>query len=198
MTLFDIDKIHITPIASESNRKVDIIRDKFIELHSKRVASLYSDINSFPLDKEIIFIETYKAFNAFTFVLMFLKKYDVIDCLNIGSYSLSNRIINSLINYLLKGRIKEINITVSDTLSFRMPKIKDLCDHFALQNDNFNMFYTSTHKKITCVNIKSDFFVIEGSGNYNENSSREQYIFLNSKKIYDFRTFNLLNISDNA
>ena len=194
MSLFDLKTIQTRekPISDDTTRRVDIIRDRFIEFHSQRVGSLLKDIDKLPLQGEIIFIETYKAFNAFTFVLMFIKNFGTIDNLYIGSYSLSARIINSLFNYLQKGRIKKITITVSSTLSYRMPKIKDLCDSIALQNENFNMIYANTHKKITCVSCNAEHYVIEGSGNYNENSSREQYILLNSKKIYDFRKDNLL------
>ena len=31
-------------------------------------------------------------------------------------------------------------------------------------------------------------YVVEGSGNYGENAMEEQYVFLKSKKIYEFRS----------
>ena len=47
--------------------------------------------------------------------------------------------------------------------------------------------YAWTHAKI-CLLKTDDFdFVIEGSGNWSENAHFEQYVFANSKGLYDFR-----------
>ena len=37
------------------------------------------------------------------------------------------------------------------------------------------------------MSTESGYYVVEGSGNYGENAMEEQYVFLNNKKVYDFR-----------
>lgn len=45
-----------------------------------------------------------------------------------------------------------------------------------------------SHKKITCMETTGgEYYVVEGSGNYGENSMMEQYVFLRSKDVYEFR-----------
>ena len=52
---------------------------------------------------------------------------------------------------------------------------------------NIKVLYAWSHAKV-CIMKTHDFhFVIEGSGNWAENAHYEQYLFANSKGLYDFR-----------
>lgn len=69
-----------------------------------------------------------------------------------------------------------------------MPKVVDLME--SLQNQRTNeikLSYAWTHKKVICARIGDKYFVVEGSGNFSENSSEEQYMFTKSKLLYEFR-----------
>lgn len=47
--------------------------------------------------------------------------------------------------------------------------------------------FTWSHAKVAMLETKDDFFVIEGSGNWSENACYEQYVFANSKGLFNFR-----------
>ena len=42
------------------------------------------------------------------------------------------------------------------------------------------------HAKIICAKIKTDYYVVQGSGNLSRGGNIENYQFYNSKKLYDF------------
>ena len=68
-----------------------------------------------------------------------------------------------------------------------MPKVMDNLKSLALQRQNINVNFSWNHSKITLMQCGENYFVVEGSGNWSENSRNEQYIFLNSQSVFDFR-----------
>lgn len=81
----------------------------------------------------------------------------------------------------------DIHLHVSETLQFRMPKV--FARLVELQRCGvITLTYSWSHKKITCLDTPCGQFVVEGSGNYGENSMEEQYVFLKNKKVYEFRS----------
>ena len=107
----------------------------------------------------------------------------------VATYSTNERVINALLRYMDKGFIGTVHLHVSETLKFRMPliwsRLRQLCDDGII-----TLTYGWTHKKITCLETDSGCYVVEGSGNYGENALEEQYVFLKSKKVYEFRIGN--------
>ena len=81
----------------------------------------------------------------------------------------------------------DIHLHVSETLQFRMPKVFARLVELH-RGGVITLTYSWSHKKITCLDTPCGQFVVEGSGNYGENSMEEQYVFLKNKKVYEFRS----------
>ena len=152
-----------------------------------KVDSLKQLTRRLPRRGEIFFIETTKSFTAFTFIVHVLKAVGHIHHLYIATYSTNERIINALLRYRDRGQLESIHLHISETLRFRMPdiyqRLLDLRDEGILQ-----LTFAWTHKKVTCMDTPQGAFVVEGSGNYGENALEEQYIFIQSEKVYEFRS----------
>lgn len=174
----------------ESNSKALWV--KFDEMHVRKIASLKMLMGDLPEDNQIFFLETTNSFNAFTFIVYLLKYAGRIDELLIKTYSINRRILGSLTRRLQKNEISDVYLYIAESIRYRMPKVKDQLDTMVMQMDNFQVEYAWTHQKIICARIGSDHFVIEGSGNFSENTAEEQYIFLKSKLIYEFKTGHII------
>lgn len=140
-----------------------------------------------PEENEIFFIETKKSFTAFTFIVYVLKNAGRLEHLYIATYSTNERIINALLRWQEKGLIGTIHLHISETIKFRMPKIFTRLMDLA-EEGTIELSFAWSHKKITCMQTADGQFTVEGSGNYGENAMEEQYIFLRSKQIYEFRS----------
>lgn len=173
----------------ESNSKA--LRVKFDELHERKIASLKMLCGYLPEEGEIIFLETTNSFNAFTFIVYLLKHAGRIEELLIKTYSINRRILDSMSNRLRKNEIGDVCLYIAESIRYRMPKVKDQLDVMEREFENFQVEYAWTHQKIITAKIGDDYFVVEGSGNFSENTAEEQYIFLKSKRIYGFKTGNI-------
>jgi len=151
-----------------------------------KVDSLRQITGKLPQPGEIFFVETSKSFTAFTFIVHVLKAVGHIHHVYIATYSTNERVINALLRYLDKGRIGSIHLHISETLRYRMPHVYNRLVSL-MEDGTIELSFAWTHKKITCMDTPAGAFVVEGSGNYGENALEEQYIFLNSKKVYEFR-----------
>ncbi|MBC7382821.1 MAG: hypothetical protein H7296_07465 [Bacteroidia bacterium] len=167
--------------------KAEIHRFKFLNKHLTKVESLKALNGRLPTAGEIFFLWTLNSFNAFTFIVYVIKHCGVIEELNLSTYSINDRILTSLIKWYDKGEILKINISIADSIKHRMPRIYDQLSAQA-KNRNINVSFNWNHSKITAMRTAEDYFVVEGSGNFSENAQHEQYIFLNDKNVYDFRT----------
>lgn len=151
-----------------------------------KVDSLKQITGRLPCPGEIYFIETAKSFTAFTFIVHVLKAVGYIHHVYIATYSTNERVINALLRYLDKGMIGSIHLHLSETLRYRMPQVYDRLVKLHEQG-TIDLSFAWTHKKITCMDTSQGAFVVEGSGNYGENALEEQYVFLNSRRVYEFR-----------
>jgi hypothetical protein len=57
----------------------------------------------------------------------------------------------------------------------------------AKSRPNVTVLYAWVHAKVCLIKTSDFHFVIEGSGNWSENALYEQYVFAESKGLYDFR-----------
>lgn len=170
----------------ETNSKA--LRVKFDELHEKKIGSLKWLTGELPNEGEVIFLETTNSFNAFTFIVYLLKHAGRIDELFIATYSINRRILDSLTKRIHKNEIGDICLYIADSIRYRMPKIKDQLDTMVKEFESFQVEYAWTHKKVIAARVGDAHYVVEGSGNFSENTAEEQYIFLKSKRIYEFKT----------
>lgn len=182
--LFSINEIDAKTVSAD---KSEIEATRFIETHQQKIGSVNELMNRLPSPGEAFFLWTVNQFNAFTFITYLINIANNIDELVISTYSINIKIINSLSHYIRNGFIGNIYILISDYAKFRIPKVIDHLKNFKLNFPEVTIRYCWNHSKITLINCNSDFYVIEGSGNFSENTRHEQYLFLNSKKIYEFR-----------
>lgn len=140
-----------------------------------------------PEENEAFFIETGKSFTAFTFIVYLLRNAGRINHLYIATYSTNERIINALVRWYQTGQLGSIHLHMSETIKFRMPDVYNrLCQLAA--DGIIKLTLAWSHMKVTCLDTPLGCFVVEGSGNYGENALQEQYVFLKSKQVYEFRS----------
>ncbi|MFY0628646.1 MAG: hypothetical protein JXR07_20275 [Reichenbachiella sp.] len=172
--------------APDSSDRTEILRTKFVQKHLTKINNLKELMGNFPSPGETIFLFTLKSFNAFTFIVYIIHHIGSIDELTFSTYGLNDRILTSLLKWYDKGEIKKVNISISDSIKHRVPKVFDTLEK---QNGKreINIRYCWNHSKITLIKCANNYFVIEGSGNFSENALHEQYIFMNDQEIYNFR-----------
>lgn len=188
--LFDLNdlKASAKEVKTKEAPRDHIAVESFLHAHEYKIESLKDLRGSLPSGSEIYFIFTVNSFNAFTIVPYLLKEYGKIEELILSSYSINSRILQSLIRLLESGKIEKIFILLSDSLKFRMPKVAEQL-HALTSSGAFNLqvVYGWNHSKVTLAASQGNFYVFEGSGNWSENAALEQYVFLNSQSIYEFR-----------
>lgn len=185
--LFDLGELRKNQPIEIKQDKSAVLRDKFLELHSRRVESLKQLVGKLPVENEMIALWTMKSFNAFTFIPYLIKEMGKIDRLVMSTYSINRRIIDSLIKKIDQGKIESVQLMISDSLRQRMPLVTDHLESMAKLRPQMKVNYAWNHSKITLAEAAGNFFVVEGSGNWSENAQFEQYLFFNSKKLFDFR-----------
>jgi len=68
-----------------------------------------------------------------------------------------------------------------------MPAVINHIDTCLPRYPQIKLIYAWNHSKVSCLQCGETYLVLEGSGNWSANAQYEQYIFINSKKIYEFR-----------
>lgn len=170
-------------------RQSRMYSERFENILTFKLNNLKELCGRLPEEGEAFFIETKKSFTAFTFIVYLIRNAGLVRHLYVATYSTNPRIINALVRWKEKGLIGTIHLHVSETLKFRMPEVFQRLKQ--LHEDGIiTLTYGWTHKKITCMDTTTGYYVVEGSGNYGENALEEQYVFLKSKKVYEFRIGN--------
>lgn len=177
----------------DKSDRSEMLRTKFVQSHCEKVTSLKNLMGSYPMPGEAFFLYTMKSFNAFTFIVYIIKNVGVIDDLTFSTYSLNERILNSLVKWYDKEQIKQINLSISDSIRHRMPKVYDQIEIHRRER-RFQVNYCWNHSKITLISSVGNQFIIEGSGNFSENAMHEQYLFMNDEKVFAFRKHCLMSL----
>ncbi|HPS61871.1 MAG TPA: hypothetical protein PLK82_02360 [Bacteroidales bacterium] len=166
--------------------KSGLIAEKFLQLHSERIDSIRSLAPRFPREGEIFFLWTVNSFNAFTFIPYIIRHSGVINELILSTYSINIRIIDALIRLIDRDQIQQVDIFISDSIKSRLPKVYD---HLMaiIEKKPVRVYFSWNHSKIALIRSGDHYFDVEGSGNWGENAQHEQYVFLNSRNIYEFR-----------
>lgn len=177
---FDLDEL------TSEVRQSRMYSQRFDNILTLKLNRLKDLCGRLPQEDEAFFIETRKSFTAFTFIVYLIRHAGYIQHLYVATYSTNERVINALLKYKEKGFIGTIHLHVSETLKFRMPEIFSKLKELA-SDGVITLTYAWTHKKIACVSTDTGYYVVEGSGNYGENALEEQYVFLKSRTVYEFR-----------
>ncbi|MHC1707414.1 MAG: hypothetical protein AB9842_07820 [Bacteroidales bacterium] len=183
--LFDLDELKQQAMEAAGS---GILKDNFLDVHLARIENIRQLAGALPKEGEIYFLWTLNSFNAFTFIPYLVKSAGVIEELIISTYSMSTRILNALAHYLERGRVANVHILISDSVKFRLPRVNEqltiLCNQ---RPGQFVVSYGWNHSKITLLRTADSYYLVEGSGNFSENAQFEQYIFMNSRKVFEFR-----------
>jgi hypothetical protein len=182
--LFDYKNLGHTKELSEKGDEKWI--SKFLLTHFEKVSKLEEDLMRLPTPEEFIFLQTDNSFNAFTFIPMICKVFSVKE-LYASTYSISRKAIEALVELHDSGCIEQVTLMISDSMIKRNPVTIDNLMSMANSRANFTVNYAWSHAKVCLLKTEDAHYVIEGSGNWAENAHYEQYLFANSKGLYEFR-----------
>lgn len=171
---------------NERKDKSAMMAAKFVDIHTQKIQNIKDLTGRLPIENEAFFLWTLNSFNAFTFIVYVIKTCGRVNDLTLSTYSINNRILTSLVKWYDKGFIDNVNISISDSVIQRNPRVYDqLQSQSASRNIKVN--YCWNHSKVTLMKTNDHHFVVEGSGNFSENAQHEQYLFTNNQMLYDFR-----------
>ena len=180
---FEIKKT--TAIPTEKNASEHYI-SKYLLTHYEKIKNLDNELKRLPSAEEFFFLQSDTSFNAFTFIPLIGKKESIQE-LHASTYSISRNVIDALIQLHDEGIIEQITLMISDSLIKRNPKTIDYLNALISSRGNFKVIYSWVHAKVCICKTAANNYTIEGSGNWASNALYEQYVFANSKSLYDFR-----------
>jgi len=168
-------------------RQSGLMAERYLRIQGHKVASLKDLIKKLPDENEIFFIWTVSSFTGFTFIPLIISECGIIEELTLATYSINKRILNALVKLINDKQILQVNILISDALQYQLPKVYEQLQGIISHHDNISVRYGWNHAKIACIRAGEQKFVVEGSGNWGENAQHEQYVFIRSSNIYEFR-----------
>lgn len=185
-------------IKKEKNNAVPVsvnghFETKYLLKHFEKLNNLDKDLQRLPTKEEFFFLQSESSFNAFTFIPLVCQNQRI-KHLYASTYSISGKVIDSLIELHDAGLIDQITLLISDSMIKRNPTTIDNLCSVANSRGNVNVLFAWTHAKVCILETETDNYIIEGSGNWGENAQYEQYIFGNSKDVFDFRKELFTNI----
>lgn len=159
---------------------------KYLLGHYQKIKQLDKDLGRLPSKEEFFFLQTDGAFNAFTFIPFVARNYAIKE-LFASTYSISRRTIEAMVELHDAGVIEKITLLINESMPKRNPVTIDLLNGLIKTRANITVKYAWTHAKICLLETMDAHYCIEGSGNWSENAHYEQYVFANSKGLFEFR-----------
>lgn len=182
---FDIQELK-TPEPIDKKNSSEYFISKYLLAHYEKIKKLDPDLKRLPTTEEFFFLQSDTSFNAFTFIPLVGKK-ETIQELYASTYSVSRKVVDALLQLHDEGIIESITLMISDSLIKRNPATIDYINALVSTRANVNVIFSWVHAKVCILKTKTNNYVIEGSGNWAANALYEQYLFANSKKLYNFR-----------
>lgn len=164
------------------------------------VAKRLEDLCKEPAEGEQWRIITEKSFNAFA-LIMHVVQTRVIEELYLAVYRINEPTVRTLIEHIESGKIKKAVFVISSFFNQtkKPEKWAIMLKEFADANPNCTHIYTHNHSKVVAIRTSAEeHFVFEGSGNMSDNARIEQYIYENSKKVFDFHKTWMLELANAA
>lgn len=159
---------------------------KYLVAHYELIKKLDTAIKRLPTSEEFFFLQSDTSFNAFTFIPL-VGKFEAIKEMYASTYSISRNVIDALIQLHDEGVIEKITLMISDSLLKRNPATVDYLKALISGRPNFEVNFSWVHAKVCVMETATNYYVVEGSGNWASNAHYEQYLFANSKGLFDFR-----------
>lgn len=191
----DLDK-EVSSDAPEED-KSGLLAEKYLEIHQYRVEAIKHLSGRIPAEGEIFFLWTVNSFNAFTFIPFIIKQCGIIQELVLSTYSINIRIIDALVKLIDREMILSVDIFISDSIKSRLPKVYDHLISL-MEQKPVRIHYSWNHSKIALIRTQEHYFDVEGSGNWGENAQHEQYVFVNSQSVFEFRKKEILHGIDSG
>lgn len=196
MSLFEFDDIksqQADEAVSKQEKKQSILVKNYLSLHTVALNNI-NDLNGrLPQKNELYFIWTLRSFNTFTFLQYIISKNERIEELVLSSYNMGRVVIMALMKLYDEKAIIKLHVLLSDVSKSRFPKNYELINLESSKRSGVTVSYRWNHSKVALAKCGDDYFVIEGSGNFADNSRHEQYLFTNNKELSDFRKNWMLN-----
>jgi len=184
---FDIKKISEGDINVPLKKSADEKWiSKYLAKHFQKISKLEEDLMRVPTAEEYFFLQSESSFNAFDFLLLVVKR-EPIKQLYASTYSISRRVIESLVELHDAGLIEQLTLFISDSMIKRNPVTIDNLMAMAKDRANLKVLYAWSHAKVCLMQTHENWYCVEGSGNWSDNAHYEQYLFANCKNLYDFR-----------
>lgn len=185
MGLFDLSELAPKPVGQQTDR---ILCTAYLNTHEFKVSGLRDLCHRLPDPGDLFLLWTLKQFNAFTFIPYIIQNAGFISELYLSTYSIGIKVIDAILLMVDRGQIGHVHLFISDSVKFRIPKVVDhLNSLLQSRTKQLSVGYGWNHSKITLIKTANAFYVIEGSGNFTENAQHEQYVFINSEQIFNFR-----------
>jgi hypothetical protein len=170
----------------KENNSSAIHISKYLVAHYELIKKLDTAIKRLPTSEEFFFLQSDTSFNAFTFIPL-VGKFEAIKEMYASTYSISRNVIDALVQLHDEGVIEKITLMISDSLLKRNPATIDYLKALISGRPNFEVTFSWVHAKVCVMETASNYYVVEGSGNWASNAHYEQYLFANSKGLFDFR-----------
>jgi hypothetical protein len=179
---------------------------KEFKVKYRNAIGLVNELKNIPKKGEAIYIWMQGNFIFGDFIVQYITENDLtVDELTIITLSISNETISALIALINEGWTKKINFMVSEYF-IRTEKIKHtksimLLETATKENENFKVFYSNTHQKVTLMKLEDgNKIIMHGSANMKGSQNFEQLMIDNNDKLYDFnyQYFNNLILKQNG
>jgi hypothetical protein len=191
MQLFSFDDLDAAPPsdahANEQQGKQSIHKSVLDKYDTISIENLQGLTGRLPAPGEIFFLWSLKSFNAFSFIKYVITERGKIDDLTLSTYNITKVIFETLMRLVDNGLVTHLHLTLSDVAKTRFPQIYDLVNGESAKREQVDVLYMWNHSKVSLMRVDDDHYIVEGSGNFSENARHEQYIFINSQQIYEFR-----------
>lgn len=150
-------------------------------------AKALSDLCIKPKKNEQYRIITQKQFNAYSLIYNVIQD-SIIDEMYIAIYRINESAVNNIIDLIETNKIKKATFIISSFFNQtkKPEKWAITLKEYASKKENINHVYTWNHSKIVAIKTGEDYYVFEGSGNMSDNARIEQYVYENSKIMYNF------------
>lgn len=168
-------------ITNDLDRDILISTD-FIDSNFQVVKK--NDSIKLPEKNKSLHIRTQSQMNFFAFFLMFIEEFGYIDFLSIQTYTFNGKTVLALSELLKQGKIKKLQIVMTETASFRIPKIYKMLKELFSENKNCNLVFYWIHSKVNLVHCGLNKFILDGSGNFSMNAQVEHYNIFNSESFF--------------
>lgn len=181
MAWYDL-KPEIKPTKKEE--KNIVLFKKFMEMNYFRVKKINQIITE-PKINEQYRIITQQSFNGFSILLWLLEK-DEYEEIYLTTFSLDEKTAIALVDLVNATPNVKYTLIITSLLKYDRKGRFNKLINCAKFNNNFTFIEAFNHTKIIMAKSKTNYFVIEGSGNLSANARIEQYLFENSKETYQF------------